>query len=552
VTILQVASVARNGRGWTVYALLVAGVVATPAVVVLSSVLDPATEVWRHLVDTVLWRYLENTLWLILGVGVSTLLTGTVTAWLVTTCRFPGRRLFELALLLPLAVPSYAIAVAYVGLFDYGGPVQSWLRHAFGWSRGDYWFPEIRSTFGAFLVMGLVLYPYVYLLARAAFLEQSVCALEAGRVLGRNAWRRFVEIALPLARPAIVTGVALALMEALSDFGAVDYLAVDTFTTGIYRTWFGLGDPQSAAQLSAILLLVVLGILVLERRSRGQARFFHTTTRYRPLPGYPLHGWRRAAAIAACALPVLFGFVVPGAQLLVWAVATAPRMVTSAFWALAWNSVSLALIAASLAVVVATLLAYGARLHPNRVVAAATRTASVGYAIPGSVLAVGVLVPFAWLDNAVDSWARAYLGVSTGLILSGTITALVFAYVVRFLAVSFNTAEAGLAKVTPSIDGAARTLGLRPAEALRRVHAPMMGGSLLTAGLLVFVDVMKELPATLIMRPFNFDTLAVRAYELANDERLADSASAVVAIVVAGIVPVFLLSRAIARARPGT
>ncbi|MBM3504132.1 MAG: iron ABC transporter permease [Alphaproteobacteria bacterium] len=543
---------AGSGRGWPLFAFIVAALVAVPVLVVLLSVFAPATEVWSHLVDTVLGRYLENTFWLVVGVGLSTLVTGTVTAWLVTTCRFPGRRIFEIALLLPLAVPSYAIAFTYAGLFDFAGPVQSGLRELFGWSRQDYWFPPIHSTFGAFLVMGLVLYPYVYLLARAAFLEQSVCVLEASRVLGRSAWQSFVQVALPLARPAIVTGVALALMEALSDFGAVDFLAVDTFTTGIFRTWFGLGDPQSAAQLSAMLLAVVFVILALERYSRGQAKYFHTTTRYRPLPGYQLNGWRRVLAILACALPVTFGFLLPGGQLLVWAIRTAPQMVDASFVRLAWNSVALAAVAAAVAVAIATTLAYAARLRPSRPMTLSTRLASIGYAVPGSVLAVGVLVPFAWVDNRIDDWAREVLGISTGLILSGTLFALIFAYVVRFLAVSFNTAEAGLAKVTPSIDGAARTLGAGPRETLRRVHVPMIGGSLITAGLLVFVDVMKELPATLIMRPFNFNTLAVRAYELAHDERLADSASAVLAIVLVGIVPVYLLSRAIAGARPGS
>lgn len=537
--------------GWTVFALAVAALVSVPILVVFSSVLTPAGEVWSHLVDTVLWRYIGNTLWIAFGVGASVLVTGVVTAWLVTTCRFPGRRVFEWALLLPLAVPSYAIAFTYGGLFEFAGPVQTFLREAFGWSRQDYWFPEVRSVGGAVLVLGLVLYPYVYMLARAAFIEQSVCVLEASRTLGRGPWRGFLFVALPLARPAIATGVALAIMEALSDFGAVQHLAVDTFTTGIYRTWFGLGDARAAAQLAAILTALVLALLIIERRSRGRARYYHTTARYRPLPGYRLRGWRAALAVLACFAPIFFGFLLPGGQLVVWAAETADRMIDIRLLALAWNSVSLAATAAVLAVVVAVVLAYGVRLRPTALTAAATRFASMGYAIPGSVIAVGVLLPFAWIDNAVDSWMRATFGLSTGLLLSGTLAALLFAYVVRFLAISFNTVESSLAKVTPSMDAAARSLGKRPLGTFLRVHMPIMGGSLLTAGLLVFVDVMKELPATLIMRPFDFNTLAVRAFELASDERLADSASAALAIVLVGIGPVIVLSRAIARSRPG-
>lgn len=538
-------------NAWSIYAVIIALLVSVPLLVVFSAVFAPTGEVWHHLVDTVLWLYIANTLWIIIGVGLSTFVTGVLTAWLVTTCRFPGRRIFEWALLLPLAVPSYAIAFTYAGMFEFTGPVQTALRGWFGWSRADYWFPDIRSVGGAVFVMGLVLYPYVYLLARAAFIEQSVCVLEASRALGRGPWRGFFQVALPLARPAIATGVALALMEALSEFGAVQYFAVDTFTTGIYRTWFGLGDSRAAMQLAAILMAVVLVLLLIERRSRGQARYYHTSTRYRPLPGYRLKGGWLVLAVLACSLPILFGFLLPGAQLLVWSIETSDRMIDLTLLRLAWNSVSLAALAAVLAVIVAAVLAYGVRLRPSFLTLGATRVASMGYAVPGAVLAVGVLVPFAWFDNRLDAWMRSTFDVSTGLLLSGTLIALLFAYLVRFLAISFNTVEASLAKVTPNMDGAARSLGLGAGRTFFRVHAPIIGGSLLTAGLLVFVDVMKELPATLIMRPFNFNTLAVRSFELASDERLADSASAALAIVLAGLVPVILLSRVIARSRPG-
>ncbi|MFQ5784820.1 MAG: ABC transporter permease [Alphaproteobacteria bacterium] len=536
---------------WSLAAVLIALLVSTPVLVVAASVFSPAGEVWRHLADTVLAIYVANSLWLMLGVGAGTFAIGVSTAWLVTMCRFPGRSAFEWALLLPFAVPAYVVAFTYGGLFEFAGPLQSALREATGWGRGDYWFPEVRSLGGAVVVLTVVLYPYVYLLARAAFLEQSICVIEISRTLGRGPWYSFRAVALPLARPAIIAGVALALMEALSDFGAVQQLAVETFTTGIFRTWFGLGDASAAAQLSAVLMIFVLALVLVERGSRGRRRYHHTSRRYRALPRFRLGGAKAVCAVLACILPIFFGFLLPGAQLLAWSFQTAASVVDAQFIVLAANSMGLAGVAALLAVAVAVVLAYGQRLHPGPLTALSARVASLGYAVPGSVLAVGVLLPFAWIDNTLDVWMRASFGVSTGLLLSGTLVALLFAYLVRFLAISFNTVEASLGKVTPTMDGAARTLGLGPSATLARVHLPIISGSLMTAAILVFVDVMKELPATLIMRPFNFNTLAVRAFELASDEQLAEAAPAALTIVAVGIVPVIVLTRAIARSRPG-
>jgi iron(III) transport system permease protein len=471
-------------------------------------------------------------------------------------CRFPGRGVLEWALLLPLAVPTYAIGFTYAGLLNYAGPVQSTLRETFGWSHGDYWFPEIQSLGGVIVVMSLVLYPYVFLLGRMAFLGQSACALEIGRTLGHGPWRGFLRIALPLARPALAGGVALALMEAIADFGLVQYYGVPTFTTGIYRTWFGLGDPAAAAQLSAVLLAFVLAVLLFEEWSRRGRRFSHTSNRYRPLPSYRLRGVAAAGALLACLAPLVLGFLIPGAVLLAWTVDTAAEMIDGHFVTLALNSLMLAAITSALAVVVSLLVAFALRLAGGArapVTARwAARVAGLGYAVPGSVIAVGVLLPFAAVDRSVDALARDWLGVSTGLLLTGGIAALVFGYLVRFMAVALNAVTAAMGRISPSIDGAAQSLGAGPGRMLARVHAPLVSGGLLTAALLVFVDVMKELPATLILRPFNFDTLAVRAYELASDERLVDSSSAALAIVLVGLVPVILLSRAIARARPGS
>lgn len=536
---------------WTALAIGLAAIASIPILVVLASAFVPATEVWGHLVSTVLARYITNTLWIMAGVTVLTLVVGVGTAWLVTLCAFPGRRIFEWALLLPLAMPAYAIAYTYGGMMDFAGPLQTTLRDWFGWGAADYWFPNVRSLPGVILLLGLVLYPYVYLLARTAFIEQSVCVLEVGRTLGQGPWRTFRRIALPLARPAIAAGLALALMEALSDFGAVQYFAVDTFTTGIFRTWYGLGDVAAAAQLAAILMLFIFALLAMERISRGRAAYHHTSTKYRPLPRYRLNGGRGWGAFAACLTPIGFGFLLPAGQLAAWSVDTAPAMINGRFMVEAANTLGVAVAAAVLAVGVAVLLAYAVRVSPGRLSKAGARIAGLGYAIPGPVIAVGVLIPFAWVDNVFDGWMRDAFGVSTGLLLSGTLAALLFAYVVRFLAISLNTVESGLAKVTPNMDRAARSLGARPSAALRRVHMPLLWGNLLTAGLLVFVHVMKELPATLILRPFDFNTLAVRAYELASDERLADAAPAALAIVVVGLVPVLLLSAAIARSRPG-
>ncbi|NIC07103.1 ABC transporter permease [Billgrantia bachuensis] len=546
------SSLSRRLSPWTLLMLVVALVVALPVIVVLAHIVMPTQGVWQHLASTVLGRYLGNTFYLAVTVGLGSMVIGTGSAWLVVMCRFPGRRLFEWALLLPLAVPTYVIAYAYTDFLQYAGPLQSWLRELFDWGRGDYFFPDIRSLGGAATLITLVLYPYVYLLARAAFLEQSVCVLDVGRTLGRGPWNLFASVAVPLARPAIVGGVSLVLMETLNEFGAVQFFGVDTFTTGIYRTWFGLGEQVAAAQLAACLLLFVIALVLLERWSRGKRQYFHTTNRYQQLPEYRLHGWRAAAAFTACALPVLIGFLIPSGLLLQMAVAKGDALFGTRFLDFAWNSLMLAVIAAAIAVGLAVILSYGVRLHDSPLTRIATRIAAMGYAIPGSVIAVGILIPFAWLDNTINTWLHAHYGKIVGLIFSGSAFILVYAYVVRFLAVSFNTVEASLGKVTPSMDAASRTLGQTPAGTLKRVHTPIMRGSLIAAGILVFVDVMKELPATIILRPFNFDTLAVRAYSLASDERLAEASTASLAIVAVGIVPVILLSMAMRRSRPGS
>jgi len=538
--------------GWTLGALVVAGLIATPIIAVVVLAVAPSDDIWPHLASTVLPHYLANTAALASGVGIGTLVIGVGTAWLVTMCRFPMRAVFEWALLLPLAVPSYVIAYVYTDLLEYAGPIQVTLRDLFGWtSRRDYWFPEIRSVGGAIAVMTLVLYPYVYLLARAAFLEQSVCVIEASRTLGRGPWQSFIRVALPLARPAIVIGLTLVLMETLNDFGTVDFFAVATLTTGIFDVWLNMNSTAGAAQLAVVTLGVVLLLIAVERWARRKQRFHHTTPRYRVLTLAPLPSSRAALAFLACLAPVLLGFVVPAAVLLRFALAHRPGTETDSFLDLAINSLFLSSATAACAVLVGLVLAYGARASRSRLLAAATRLAGIGYAIPGAVLAVGVVVPLAAFDNAIDAVARDHFGVSTGLVLSGTVFALIFGYLVRFLALSHGAIEASLAKITPNMDAAARTLGHTPMSTLRRVHFPLMRGSLLTAAILVFVDCMKELPLTLLLRPFNFETLATNVHQLASAELLEQSARGALAIVAAGILPVIALSRTIRRSRPG-
>lgn len=530
---------------------MIATLLALPVVVIAVYILLGSWDVWSHLAATVLPEYISNSLWLTLGVSFGTLVIGTGTAWLTVMCEFPGRRLFSWLLLVPLAMPAYIIAYTYTGLLDYAGPIQSALRTWFGWGYGDYYFPEIRSLPGAVTMFTLVLYPYVYLLARAAFLEQSICVLDVGRTLGISPSGVFSRIALPLARPAIVTGLALVLMETLADYGTVQYFGVSTFTTGIFRTWFGMGEPAAAAQLSAMLLGVIFLLIMLERWSRKQRQFHHTSGKYQPIPSYQLKGPKRYLAMFACLSPVVLGFMLPTWQLLLWSMETVGSQISASYPRLILNSLMLAAVTALLSVALAAFLAYGRRVRTSPFVRGAVRMAGMGYAIPGTVIAVGVIIPFAWFDNTVDAWMRQHLGVSTGLLLSGSLVALVFAYLVRFLAASLQTVEAALTKVSVHFDDTARSLGSRRMDVLKRIHLPLMRGSLLSAGLLVFVDVMKELPATLILRPFNFNTLAVRAFELASDEQLAAAAPAALTIALVGLVPVILLSRSIAHSRPG-
>jgi iron(III) transport system permease protein len=536
---------------WTIGAVLAAILVFIPIGSVLLLSLGDSGDVWPHLIGTALPEYVGTTLWLLLGVGVSVFLTGVTTAWLVTMCRFPGRRIFEWLLLFPLAIPAYVMAYAYTDLLEYAGPVQSSLRALFGWqSARDYFFPPVRSLGGAIMFMGLVLYPYVYLLARSAFLEQSVSVLEVSRVLGKGPWQTFKTVSFPAARPAIVVGVSLALMETLNDYGTVDFFAVYTLTAGLIDVWLGMGSLAGGAQIASSMLVFVILLIVLERMSRRHQKVYQqASSRFKTLPTYSLKGWRSALAFGLCALPVIAGFVVPVLVLGQLSIVYFDRSWTPEFKSYALNSLTLSAGAALVALLVALFIAYARRLREGRVLRVATRAASLGYAVPGAVLAVGILIPFATFDNALDAFMRNWFGVSSGLLLSGTVVAVMFAYVVRFLAVAVGQVESSLEKISPSVDMAARTLGFRAGQTLIRYHLPLIRGGLLTAVMVVFVDCMKELPATLLLRPFNFETLATYVYRFASDEMLGEAALGSLTIVAVGLLPVAFLSRMISRSR---
>ncbi len=530
-----------------VAAPLIALGIATPIIIIALSMLFAGNaEVWSHLADTVLADYVVNSALLMAGVGVATLLLGVPPAWLVAVCDFPGRRVFAWALLLPLAFPAYIIAYAYTGILDYAGPVQTWLREITGWQRGDYWFFQIRSLGGAIAMLALVLYPYVYLLTRAALLERSSSTFEVCRTLGYSYWRIFFQLALPLSRPAIVTGVSLALMETLADYGTVQYFGLSTFTTGIFRTFYGLDDLGSAFQLSAMLLGFVALLIFSERYSRRKISYFSADGETLHTSRIRLRGKHAAFAWLCCALPILLGFGIPALILLKWVLFDAQADFRQ-YLNLVWNTFFLAFLAALIAVSLALVLSYARRVRNTVAVRASIGVSSLGYAIPGTIVAIGVIVPLAWLDHRIIEMVRHLTGHEVGLLISGSVVALLFAYTVRFLAISLGTVQNGLEKIKPSLDDAARSLGRSAMEVLRQIHVPLMRSTVLTALLIVFVDVLKELPATLILRPFNFNTLAVRAYELASDERLIDAALPSLTIVLVGVVPVILLNRFISQ-----
>ena len=533
-------------RWGSIGAFLITVLLVFPILVIISSIFRPFGQVWHHLLDTVLLSYIANSLILMFGVALGTCLLGVSSAWLVAVCQFPGRKTLSWILLLPMAMPAYIIAYTYTGLLDVSGPIQNNLRAIFGWSYGDYFFPQIRSLGGATCMLSLVLYPYVYLLARVSFANQAGAIIEASRNLGRGPLSTFLSVSLPMARPAIIAGVSLVMMETLADYGTVAYFGVSTFTTGIFRIWYGLGELATAAQLSAMMMFFVFSIILLEQQSRRRMRFYKNEYRVKT-ELIQLKGSRATIASFYCWTIVSIGFIIPIIQLVVWAASRWRENLNNAFVNLAWNSFLLASTAAIICVLGALFLSIVKRYSKSNFSIAQVEIAKLGYAIPGAIIAVGVLIPAGWFDNQVNLISEAWSGKSIGLMLGGSLGILIFSYLVRFLSVSLQTLESGLSSIKPSIDESAASLGVSKLNTLRKIHLPLLKTSLLTAFIMVFVDVLKELPTTLILRPFNFNTLAVRTYELASDERLIDAALPALTIVVIGLLPILLIFRTIAK-----
>ncbi len=532
--------------GWMTGSWATALLLGLPVIALLFSAFSAEGELFRHLADTVLLDYLGNTLGLVVGVVLLSLLFGVPTAWLVAMCQVPGRRALQWALMLPMAMPSYIVAYVYTDLLDYSGPLQAGLRALFGWnSPADYWFPAIRSLGGAAWVLALVLFPYVYLLTRASFLEQSVSLIHSSRLLGCTPWQSFRRLSLPLARPAIMVAVSLVAMETLADFATVHFFAINTLTTAVYDTWLGYGSLATAAKLSCLMLLAVVLLIALERRSRSRQQVFQKSMGHEQPLRYPLKGMSRWLAGLWCWGLVLAGFGLPFVILLDYGVRYFELSWTPEFVRFAGNSLAISALTALLAMGIALLLGFFRRLDGGIKSLLPLRIAAMGYAMPGTVLAIGVLVPLTALDFAINDLAEWLGRQGPGLLLTGTITAIVFGYLVRFVAIAIGSVESSMGKISPSLDMAARSLGQGDGGMLRRVHLPLVRRGLFAGAMLVFIESMKELPAALLLRPFNFDTLATHVYQFVSDEMLERGALGAIVIVLVGLLPLIWVNRSL-------
>ena len=529
----------RPASVWRLIPFLVAALVLIPIGTILSSFFAPTSDIWQHLVETTLLSLLINTFWLALGVVSGTTLLGVSLAWLTAVCEFPGRKLFSWALLLPLAVPAYVTAFVVLGLFDFTGPVQSAFR---SWLGPDAWFPEVRGRMGVITVMVLAFYPYVYLLARNAFLTQGKRSLEASQSLGLNRTQGFFRVALPMARPWIAGGVMLALMETLADFGTVAVFNYDTFTTAIYKTWFGMFSLPAASQLASLLLVIVFALIVMEQQIRIRMRYAEVKQSARA-DRIALSGWRSATATALASGTLFFAFLLPIGQLIIWAANSLVQDLDSRYLGFLWHSLLLSTLAALLTCTVALLLVYATRRHPDAATRNAVRIATLGYALPGTVLAVGMFVPLASLDNWIGEVTLQLFQIETGLMIQGTLVIMLLAYLTRFLAVSHSPIDSAMQRITSSIDEASMSMGINGWMMLRRVHLPILKSGIFTAGALVFVDVMKEMPITLMTRPFGWDTLSVRIFEMTSEGAWEQAALPAVALVISGLIPIILFMR---------
>ncbi|GGB37140.1 iron(III) ABC transporter permease [Oceanisphaera marina] len=517
-----------------------------PITALIYEALLPTEDIFHHLWVTVLPTYISNTFWLVLLVMSFSLLCGVPAAWLMAMCELPGKRWLQWALILPLAMPSYIVAFVYTDLLDFSGPVQDSLRQWFGWqSAADYYFPAIRTLGGAALILGLVLYPYVYLLARTAFMEQSTSLIQSSRLLGCTPWQSFKKVSLPLARPSIAVGLSLVAMETLAEFGTVNFFAVNTLTTAVYDTWLGYGSLNAAAKISAIMLLVVMLLLSMERMSRKRQQVFQKNMGHEQQTGYQLTGVAKWGALLFCWTLVALGFLLPFVILCYHAVHYFDQAWNSRFFEYSFNSLLLSALVAGVALMIGLLLGMTHRLSGKSYSVVPMRLASMGYALPGTVLAIGVLVPLTSLDFAIND-AALWLGVTEpGLLFTGTMTAIAFGYLVRFGAMAIGSVESSLAKVSPSLDMVTQTMGYSPGAMMMKVHMPLIRKGMLAGALLVFIECMKELPAALLLRPFNFQTLATYVYQFVSDEQLELGALPAIVIVLVGLIPLIFLNRSL-------
>lgn len=528
---------------WQFFAWVIGILLITPLCFLLFESLQGDSEVFSHLWDTVLWDYTRNTLVLICGVGIVSCLIALPLGWLTAYCDFPGRRQFEWALMLPLAMPTYIIAYVYTDLFDYAGPVQITLRNWFGWqSPSDYWFFDIRTLSGAIMMIALVLYPYLYLIFKTALREQSFKLVQASQLMGLSPRQSFYKVSLPLARGAIVAGLALISMEAMADFATVNYFAVSTLTTAVYDTWLGYYSLTAAAKISAIMLLILFLALMMERYSRRNQAVFERQSGVNSDTLYTLTGKSAWFATGFCCVVLFFAFALPVAVLIGYAISYAEQAWNSAFFLYAWQSFKIAMIVSVITIVLSLLVVFYQRIAKQAYPLIPGRLASTGYALPGTVLAIAVLLPLSLFDDKLNTWLEP-MGFSPGLLLSGTLFAIIFAYVVRFYAIAHGAVEASFMRISPSLDMASQSMGKSQGQTLRKVHIPLLRRGILTAALLVFIECMKELPAALLLRPFNFETLATHVFQYVSDEQLELASISALAIVVVGLVPLYFVNR---------
>jgi iron(III) transport system permease protein len=526
--------------GWRYIPVIVAILVLIPVGTVMLSFLSPAGEIWQHLVETTLSRLLLNSFWLALGVATCSAVLGVSLAWFTAVYDFPGRKIFSWGLLLPLAFPAYVLAFVTLGLFDFTGPVQTSLRSWFG--TEPFWFPNIRSRMGVIIVMTLAFYPYVYLLARNAFLTQGKRSLEAAQSLGLSSAQGFFKVALPMARPWIASGVMLVLMETLADFGTVAVFNYDTFTTAIYKAWFSMFSLSAASQLASLLIIIIFVLIVIEQKFRSRIRYAETKQSSRMAP-IILTGWKSWAVAGLASATLFFAFLLPITQLFIWAIDSFAEEFNQRYLGFLWHSLTLSGLSALLICVISILMIYSVRRHPDMVSRMAVRIATIGYALPGVVLAVGIYIPLAWVDNWFSQMAMQLFSIETGFLFQGTFVVMLIAYMTRFMAVGYNPIDSAMQRVTFSIDEASMGLGVSGWGMLQKVHLPILKGGIFTAATLVFVDVMKEMPITLMTRPFGWDTLSVRIFEMTSEGEWEQAALPAVVLVLTGLIPIIMLTR---------